>query len=41
MLSDGTKAKEVEDRVKTLDVAEILAMSIDFDSGTDVAEGVH
>jgi hypothetical protein len=27
--------------VKTLDVAEILAMSIDFDSGTDVAEGVH
>lgn len=30
MLSDGTKAKEVEDQVKTMDVAEILAMSIDF-----------
>lgn len=30
MLSDGTKAKEVEEQVKTMDVAEILAMSIDF-----------
>ncbi len=31
MLSDGTKAKEVDEKVKTLDVVEILAMSIDFD----------
>ncbi|WP_124728540.1 (Fe-S)-binding protein [Staphylospora marina] len=30
MLSDGTKAKEVEDQVKTMDVAEILALSVDF-----------
>lgn len=29
MLADGTKAKEVEDRVKTLDVAEILALSVE------------
>ncbi|HHY73816.1 MAG TPA: 4Fe-4S dicluster domain-containing protein [Bacillus bacterium] len=28
MLSDGTKAKEVEDKVKTYDVAELLEMSI-------------
>jgi hypothetical protein len=28
MLSDGTKAKEVEDQVKTLDVAEILERSV-------------
>ena len=28
MLSDGTKAKEVEDTVKTLDVAEILERSV-------------
>lgn len=28
MLSDGTKAKEVEDKVETLDVAELLALSI-------------
>lgn len=30
MLSDGTKAKEVEETVQTLDVAEILALSIEF-----------
>lgn len=41
MLSDGTKAKEVEDSVKTMDVAEILALSIDFESEAPVAEGVH
>lgn len=28
MLSDGTKAKEVEDEVKTFDVAELLAQSV-------------
>ena len=28
MLSDGTKAKEVEDNVKTYDVAELLEKSI-------------
>lgn len=28
MLSDGTKAKEVEDQVQTMDVAEILALSV-------------
>ncbi|MBA4494054.1 (Fe-S)-binding protein [Paenactinomyces guangxiensis] len=41
MLSDGTKAKEVEDRVKTMDVAEILALSIDFESEAEVDEVVH
>lgn len=41
MLSDGTKAKEVEDRVKTMDVAEILALSIDFEDEADVVEGIH
>jgi Fe-S oxidoreductase len=43
MLSDGTKAKEVEDRVKTLDVAEILAMSIESGTETEAepAETVH
>lgn len=30
MLSDGTKAKEVEDQVKTMDVAEILEMSVEI-----------
>jgi len=28
MLSDGTKAKEVEDSVETLDVAELLEKSV-------------
>ncbi|MET1031253.1 MAG: hypothetical protein ABWX97_10200, partial [Domibacillus tundrae] len=28
MLSDGTKAKEVEETIKTMDVAEILERSI-------------
>ncbi|MDN4592826.1 heterodisulfide reductase-related iron-sulfur binding cluster [Polycladomyces subterraneus] len=41
MMSDGTKAKEVEDRVKTMDVAELLALSVEFDSEPPVAEGVH
>jgi Fe-S oxidoreductase len=40
MLSDGTKAKEVEDKVQTMDVAEILALSIE-DEPEEVAEGVH
>lgn len=31
MMSDGTKAKEVEEQVKTMDVAEVLALSIDFE----------
>jgi Fe-S oxidoreductase len=41
MLSDGTKAKEVEDQVKTMDVAEILAMSIDFGDEEKTEEVVH
>lgn len=41
MMSDGTKAKEVEDRVKTMDVAELLALSVEFDPEPPVAEGVH
>ncbi|SFI68310.1 (Fe-S)-binding protein [Thermoflavimicrobium dichotomicum] len=41
MLSDGTKAKEVEDRVKTMDVVEILAMSIDFGEKEENKEMVH
>lgn len=40
MLSDGTKAKEVEDKVQTMDVAEILALSIE-DEPKEVAEGIH
>ena len=28
MLSDGTKAKEVEDRVKTYDIAELLEKAV-------------
>lgn len=28
MLSDGTKAKDVEDDISTMDVAEILALSV-------------
>jgi Fe-S oxidoreductase len=30
MLSDGTKAKEVEEQVQTYDIAELLVQSIDF-----------
>ncbi|MFD1422577.1 (Fe-S)-binding protein [Laceyella tengchongensis] len=41
MLSDGTKAKEVEDQVKTMDVAEILALSLEFDSAAEVADEFH
>ncbi|OYD08197.1 (Fe-S)-binding protein [Paludifilum halophilum] len=42
MMSDGTKAKEMEDDVKTMDVAEVLALSVDFDQKPDpVAEGVR
>ncbi|GAA5346670.1 (Fe-S)-binding protein [Planifilum fimeticola] len=41
MLSDGTKAKEVEDQVKTMDVAEVLEMAVDFDDKAEQAEGVH
>ncbi|MFC4077304.1 heterodisulfide reductase-related iron-sulfur binding cluster [Salinithrix halophila] len=42
MMSDGTKAKEVEDQVKTMDVAEVLALSVDFsDKPAEVAPGVH
>jgi Fe-S oxidoreductase len=39
MISDGTKAKEVEEEVNTLDVVEILARSIDFEH--EAAEGIH
>ncbi|MDT8862432.1 heterodisulfide reductase-related iron-sulfur binding cluster [Alkalihalobacillus sp. MEB130] len=35
MLSDGTKAKEVEDQVQTMDIAEILERSILHKSGTE------
>src|SRR5690625_4701904 len=35
MLSDGTKAKEVEDDISTMDVAEILALSVFGDEGTE------
>lgn len=31
MLSDGTKAKEVDEDISTMDVAEILALSVNFD----------
>jgi Fe-S oxidoreductase len=42
MMSDGTKAKEVEDNVRTMDVAEVLAMSVDFGKQpAPVAEEVH
>lgn len=41
MLSDGTKAKEVEDEVKTMDVAEVLALSVDFGEEKEEAETVH
>src|SRR5690606_453014 len=41
MLSDGTKAMEVEDQVKTMDVAEVLEMAVDFDDQAEQAEGVH
>ncbi|MCS1352628.1 heterodisulfide reductase-related iron-sulfur binding cluster [Mechercharimyces sp. CAU 1602] len=41
MLSDGTKSKEMEEQVKTMDVAEVLAMSIEFDEHIEVADGVH
>ncbi|WP_066367472.1 4Fe-4S dicluster domain-containing protein [Neobacillus fumarioli] len=34
MLSDGTKAKEVEDKVKTYDVAELLERSVCGEPGT-------
>jgi Fe-S oxidoreductase len=30
MISDGTKAKEVEEQVQTLDIAEIIEKSIEF-----------
>ncbi|TCS95544.1 (Fe-S)-binding protein [Hazenella coriacea] len=40
MLSDGTKAKEVEDSVKTMDVAEILALSIELSSEEAITEEV-
>lgn len=40
MLSDGTKAKELEDQVKTMDVAEILALSIE-DDATEAEKRVH
>ncbi|PIB57855.1 hypothetical protein, partial [Pseudomonas sp. 2995-1] len=33
MLSDGTKAKEVEEDVKTLDIVEILEKSLDVNEG--------
>jgi Fe-S oxidoreductase/nitrate reductase gamma subunit len=36
MLSDGTKAKEVEDKVKTLDVAELLEKAVCGDSSRNL-----
>jgi Fe-S oxidoreductase len=41
MLSDGTKAKEVEEKVQTMDVVEILAMSIDWDQDDQSTNAVH
>lgn len=42
MMSDGTKAKEVEEDVKTMDVAEVLVQSVDFEAKPEpVAEGIH
>lgn len=42
MMSDGTKAKEVEEDVKTMDVAEVLVQSVDFGAKSEpVAEGIH
>ena len=38
MLSDGTKAKEVEDTVGTYDIAELLEKSIFGESVTDLEE---
>jgi Fe-S oxidoreductase len=37
MLSDGTKAKEVEDKVKTFDVAELLEKSVFGDVQKELA----
>lgn len=37
MLSDGTKAKEVDEDISTMDVAEILALSIHFDDQSRTA----
>ncbi|HEX6594777.1 MAG TPA: (Fe-S)-binding protein [Bacillota bacterium] len=37
MLSDGTKAKEVEDDISTMDVAEILALSVLVEEDTKTA----
>jgi hypothetical protein len=36
MLSDGTKAKEVEDKVKTFDVAELLEKAVCGDSSRNL-----
>ncbi|WP_240376213.1 (Fe-S)-binding protein [Bacillus piscicola] len=38
MLADGTKEKEVEEDVKTMDIAEILALAV-FGRGEDAKEG--
>ncbi len=35
------QAMEVEDQVKTMDVAEVLEMAVDFDDQAEQAEGVH
>ena len=37
MLSDGTKAKEVEEDISTMDVAEILALSVLVEEGSKTA----
>ncbi|WP_077329388.1 (Fe-S)-binding protein [Virgibacillus siamensis] len=37
MLSDGTKAKEVEEDISTMDVAEILALSVFVEEGVKTA----
>ena len=38
MLTDGTKAKEVEDTVGTYDIAELLEKSIFGESMTEIEE---
>ncbi|MNG30584.1 hypothetical protein D3C84_1162230 [compost metagenome] len=37
MLSDGTKAKEVEERIETLDVTEVLERSVIGNMGQPVS----
>lgn len=41
MMSDGTKALEVEDRVATKDIAEIVALALDRPTDESVEATVH